>query len=600
MRGDGRADGESTRRRRGTAALLAAATAAATLAGLPGQARAASACPEAYPLGAVTPGQTAEGLTVDAGSTPEPFDVTVAGVVDDGIAPGLDMILVDTDSPAIREAGGVWAGMSGSPVYAEDGRLVGAVAYGLGYGSSTLAGVTPAAEMRELLSGPAAPAPRTDEPVRIPERLASRLVARGDLTRAQAEQGLARLPLPVGLSGLVPGRSADVQERLGSRFDGADVRLHRAGGGARAGIPAPGALEAGGNVGASLAYGDVSMAAVGTVTAVCGDEALAFGHPFLFAGRTAYTAHTADVVTVQDDPLGVPFKVANLDGLAGTVDRDRLAGVRVTLGTAPARVPVRTDLAGPNRARDGVTHVTDASWLADVAWTHVLANLDRVHDRIGAGRTRLSVTIRGRREDGRRFRLAWTNRVADRYDATWWAPDELARTVRSLQSNRFEDVTVTGVEVGGRIRPGYARYRAARVEVRRGHGWRRLGGRDRVRLVAGEDRAFRVRLAPVGAAGEVRHRRLHVTPPRRSAGRTGALFVGGGQTAAWNEPVVAPTTFGGMLGRLRAVPRNDEVTSRLVVRRDGAPRKVVRRDARLAGEVVTGGVRLRARVVAPH
>jgi hypothetical protein len=36
--------------------------------------------------------------------------------------------------------------MSGSPVYAADGRLIGAVAYGLA-GASTIAGITPAADM---------------------------------------------------------------------------------------------------------------------------------------------------------------------------------------------------------------------------------------------------------------------------------------------------------------------------------------------------------------------------------------------------------------------------------------------------------------------
>ena len=41
--------------------------------------------------------------------------------------------------------------MSGSPVYAADGRLVGAVAYGLA-GSSPIAGITPAAEMVKLLT----------------------------------------------------------------------------------------------------------------------------------------------------------------------------------------------------------------------------------------------------------------------------------------------------------------------------------------------------------------------------------------------------------------------------------------------------------------
>jgi SpoIVB peptidase S55 len=87
------------------------------------------------------------GYTISSGTTPKPFTARVIGVLKDGIAPGLDMIIVETDSPAIRDAGGIWAGMSGSPVYTSDGRLLGAVAYGLSGAPSRIGGITPAEEM---------------------------------------------------------------------------------------------------------------------------------------------------------------------------------------------------------------------------------------------------------------------------------------------------------------------------------------------------------------------------------------------------------------------------------------------------------------------
>lgn len=101
----------------------------------------------------------ATGLTVEKGTVPDPFTATVLGVVENGIAPDLDLIIVDTDSPAIQRAGGIWAGMSGSPVYAQDGRLIGAVAYGLSAGPSPIAGVTPAEDMYAVLDRPGSTVP---------------------------------------------------------------------------------------------------------------------------------------------------------------------------------------------------------------------------------------------------------------------------------------------------------------------------------------------------------------------------------------------------------------------------------------------------------
>ncbi len=162
--------------RRASTVAVAVATIATTT--IPGETALASStegllpaqadpCPAAFPIEELTAGQALEGLTVDSGTTPEPFTATVIGVLEDVIAPGFPLVIVTASSPAITDAGGIWAGMSGSPVYAADGRLVGAVAYGfaasiadrrhhpvLGDGSSCSAAVVPKSPRRRLTSPP--------------------------------------------------------------------------------------------------------------------------------------------------------------------------------------------------------------------------------------------------------------------------------------------------------------------------------------------------------------------------------------------------------------------------------------------------------------
>ncbi len=135
-------------------------------------------CAAPFPLADVAKGDLVDGLTVVSGTTPEAFTGEVLGVLNDGISPGIDMIMIDLDMPAFDETGGVWQGMSGSPVYADDGRLIGAVAYGLSYGPSTIAGITPFEDMDDYLSddalhatghavgppGPPGRRPRRDHP----------------------------------------------------------------------------------------------------------------------------------------------------------------------------------------------------------------------------------------------------------------------------------------------------------------------------------------------------------------------------------------------------------------------------------------------------
>src|SRR3954447_12563494 len=79
-------------------------------------------CPAAQPLSGVRTGQHGTGFTVTRGTEPQPFDVEVLGIMPDAVAPGRDLVLVKVSDkpgrpPVIAQGGGIWAGMSGSPVY---------------------------------------------------------------------------------------------------------------------------------------------------------------------------------------------------------------------------------------------------------------------------------------------------------------------------------------------------------------------------------------------------------------------------------------------------------------------------------------------------
>ena len=134
------------------AGLLAAGPAGASATSHTGH-RAASAaaapgaCPTVMAESDVAAGQVGTGWTVEEGQTREAFKVKILGVLPDGIAPGLDLIVIKvsdkTGNDMIARAGGIWAGMSGSPVYI-GGKLVGAVSYGLTGSPSPVGGMTPA------------------------------------------------------------------------------------------------------------------------------------------------------------------------------------------------------------------------------------------------------------------------------------------------------------------------------------------------------------------------------------------------------------------------------------------------------------------------
>jgi len=99
------------------------------------------------PLDQVKPGMTGYGKTIFQGVQVEEFQVEILGVLEN-IRPQQNMILARLGGDLIEKTG-VFAGMSGSPVYV-DGRLVGAVAYSFAFSKEPIAGITPIAEMVDI------------------------------------------------------------------------------------------------------------------------------------------------------------------------------------------------------------------------------------------------------------------------------------------------------------------------------------------------------------------------------------------------------------------------------------------------------------------
>ena len=572
---------------KGAAAALATAT-AATLAGMVATPAAQSAigpaCPESFPVGELRADAPVDGLTVTRGTEPGEFTGQVLGVLKDGIMPGLDMVLVRLGSDTtgvdkrIHDVG-IWSGMSGSPVYAEDGRLIGAVSYGLSWGPSTVAGVTPAAQMRELIGsgGVRAAAPRK---VAVPERVGDRMVASGAATEEEVEGGLTQLRLPLGMSGLSETRFKQVKKEL----DVPGMRMVRTG--AAAGSLDASSIVAGGNLAAAISYGDVSYAGVGTATMVCGAEVVGFGHPMMWNGPTGLSLHPADAVYVQEDPLGAGFKVANIGDPVGTIDQDRMAGIAGFVGASPEHSSITSHVTSDGRERTGQSLVNLDDWVPDVALSHLLSNEDRVFDGIGKGSGTVSYVVEGTRQDGTPFSVTRADMYADEHDLTWATAWDLYETLLTLEGNQSEDITIDSVVTESDLTRDYRVASIEQVSVKRGGAWAPLG--RRLGLVAGQVAKFKVELRSTG--GSVSSVRVDLPIRAKDAGRAGWLEVVGGNSLG-SSLGGRNATVDKLIARIEAAPHNDDVIASMRLWSERRNERTVKLDERTTtGVPVNGGV----------
>jgi hypothetical protein len=589
---------------------------AALLQTAPASAVPVQGCPEQeiMPVADVRRGMTGTGLSVYEGRDPEPFTAEILGVLEDGVAPGRDMIVVELGGPIVEKAGGIWFGMSGSPVYI-DGKLVGAVAWGLTFSESKVGGLTAAEDMVKVLGYPesepeagsqstASSPGYSRQRVRVSPRMQRSIARSSSATPSQVQGGFRQLLTPFSVSGVAERRIDRLRQVV--RDERLPLLPHRGASAAAQGSttqidPNTPPLEPGDSFAAALSYGDVTAAGIGTTTMVCNGKALAFGHPFAFEGETFLGANHAETITIVNEPVFSPYKLANVKELVGVVDQDRLAAIRADLGEGPVLIPVTSTVTArnTNQTRDGETKVVESEVLPFIALNHLIGNVDTVFDQISGGSASLAWTINGVGEESGPFTLTRNNLYASEFDIAFDSGFELLGNLATLFGNDFEEVRFTGVDVDATLTDDIEMYRIHDVLVSKNGG--DYLERRRLRAAPGDRIGMRVVLLNY-EEDEERLVDLAVRIPLKTRGEAVIEITGGaaggpgeecfffGENCESNEEV---DSLAALVTALENAPHNNELLARL---RSGRKSKVTAQDSYVLEQVVSGFKRVRIRL----
>ena len=220
------------------------------------------------------------------------------------------------------------------------------------------------------------------------------------------------------------------------------------------GTPTPGAhvvydaaLAPGSAVGVAVSYGDFSVGATGTVTAVEGKRVLAFGHPFLHKGNVNYFMTDAKVVGTISGPTD-GMKIASIGNIIGRINQDREAGVAGIIGAFPESVPMRVRVKDTSLGYDrkfAAQIAYDEDFLPVLVPGIAYAAMGKTSDTIGEATANLKFTIRTTAgEDGK---IERSNMYYIASDVGQASVGELAQVMTLLCQNAEEEADVTSIDV---------------------------------------------------------------------------------------------------------------------------------------------------------
>ena len=442
-----------------------------------------------FALEDLRPGMRGTAGTVFSGTEPQEFAVEILGVLPGYPGPRQSLIIGKLSGANVEKTG-VFAGMSGSPVYI-DGKLIGAIAFSFPFSKEPIAGITPIQQMIDIFEkGSAAEAVARDAPE--PRSVSYAQLASTDWKLRLPKQGITSTSLiaPVSAgSRLVPLMGQQItpiatpvvfggisQESL-AMFSPelmANGLLPVSGAGGGSGItPLAKATEKtltpGTSISVQLVRGDYSIAASGTVTFRDGDRIYAFGHPFLSLGSSDMPMSETSVVTVIPN-VNNSFKLSVPQAMMGSISQDRSAGVFGELGQAAKMIPVKINLrTSRDRSETFVYEVANDPFLTPVLLNMTIFNTITSSER-AMGESTISIkgliNIKGQEtiELDRRFASG---------NSPILAANSVAAPINSLLGSGFDDVTIEGITLD--ITSSDTRYAATlerialnKTEARRG------------------------------------------------------------------------------------------------------------------------------------
>ena len=248
------------------------------------------------------------------------LEMTFVQVVDDYLAP-MPVYMVEASDPVLIQLGGIAQGMSGSPIFTEQGTW-GAIAYG-------------------FRSQDSPPYYFFATPIEWVIGTRGRVPA---AKRAATWEGNRITPLDTPL--LSTGRNGVYPlSSLLSTASAAGLTQER-----------QDSFEAGRPLTVGLLLGELTLGALGTISYVNGNRIYGFGHPLNGAGPVELPIIETKVLG-EISNLSAPFKFATLNPtVRGTLTEDRLPAVRGVLDEEPTLVPVKSVYAFPSGSELELTH----------------------------------------------------------------------------------------------------------------------------------------------------------------------------------------------------------------------------------------------------
>ena len=313
-----------------------------------------SAMSEIMPLNQVKGGMNGVGYTViDSSGQIKPFNVEIVGLVGGGKG-GSTMIMARASGEMMNLTGGVLQGMSGSPVYV-DGKLIGALSASYKEMSPYTFFIKPIEEMLLLWNLPDKRA--LDKPAILQIKKSD-----DDEIKTDSEEIKTDSDKTDEVDEIKDNDEVKDNENLGDEktvifFSGFDTNglnflrneLSPLGfkefyaapaAGSRTLIKHNATLTPGAAMGVAVVYGDFTVGATGTVTAVDDKKILGFGHPFAHGGNVNYFLTEASVLGPISGMNGSGMKIANVGDIIGRINQDRSAGVAGIIGNFPNVVPI--------------------------------------------------------------------------------------------------------------------------------------------------------------------------------------------------------------------------------------------------------------------
>ena len=415
-------------------------------------------------------GMKGYGKTVVSGRKIENFDIEILGVlqnnkINESLLINGRSILVKVSGEAIKQAGGIASGMSGSPVYV-DNKLIGGLSSGWLLTDHTVGLVTPIEEMLEIWTYPDvafAPSVKKEEKtnniwkLNTPVKLGCNFID----TIYEIDNGspvpnnlknnetvFAKVAGDIYINGL-EGRAA---ENFKSKIKGKNVIISK-----NTDLnfadsyetdnlnEAAAAFEPGSALAIQLARGDISMATLGTMTHRSGHRILALAHPFLKKGSVSFLM-TGAYIHHSFASVQMPFKIGAPTEMLGIITQDREKGISGNIGRLPEMVPISIDVYDKDlQTNRSINYqiVKDVSVFNYVLESTLIQAIEGATDRVGAGTAHMSIALDCASKSGQTHSFRRENIFYSKNDIVQSLVTEVLSLMEMVTDSEFEEAMPT-------------------------------------------------------------------------------------------------------------------------------------------------------------